>query len=186
MTAYPPMTELPQRHCWSWRRPRTLDSLHCYYDPSIIIIRASRPEPTLSLSQDIHTGQFHVFREIEGVCIFSPMACPMVYQIHFQRGGGFFFHLSIENRGPIFFRLRRSVVAAHAMRPRAQTHRDRESRHYPLYISVIAFWAKICIFTVKVLNSFQDFYTSTQPHKLEFTIMSIINACLMLIVCLIL
>ena len=161
MTAYPPMTELPQRHCWSWRRPRTLDSLHCYYDPSIIIIRASRPEPTLSLSQDIHTGQFHVFREIEGVCIFSPMACPMVYQIHFQRGGGFFFTWALRTGVQFSSDYGEVLWLLTQCGPRAQTHRDRDSRHYPLHISVIAVWEKICIFTVNVFNSFQDFFTTS-------------------------
>ena len=176
------MTKLPQRHCWSWRRPRTLDSRHCYYDPSIIIIRASRPEPTLSLSQDIHTGQFDIFREIEGHCIFSPMACPMDYQIHFQRGGGFF-SLELWEPGSNFLQITEKCCGGW-WSSRNAGHRDREGRHYPLHnlhISVIAVWAKIRIFTDYVFST--AFKISTQPHKLEFTIMSIINACLMPKVC---
>ena len=118
-TEYIPMVRRPQRHYKPWRRSLALDSPHCYYDPSIIIIWALRPESTLSLSQVIHTeGNFIYSGKVRCMYFFPcPPPC-MNYQIQFQRGG-FFYSSPVQfssDYGEVLWRLMEFTISPHAMR----------------------------------------------------------------------
>ena len=149
------------------------------------MIQASslRPESTLSLSQAIlktFTRAISFIQRKRGVFFYPCRPALTDYQTHFQRG---VFFTRLEP-GPIFFRLRRSVVAGwwSSAAPltqcgqrgdsTSQRHRDGWKLQHP-HISFIAVSAKICIFfQLKCFNSTRDLHNA--PHKLEFTIKSII------------
>lgn len=110
-----------------------------------------------------------------GVCSFFPAAAALTaWTIKYNSNVVDFFF-----SGPIFFRLRRSVVAADGVHHLASRNAGPEQRleqaetrtlHYPLHISPsLQFRRKFASFSVKCFNSTRILH-SAQSHKLKFTI----------------
>ena len=179
---YIPMARRSQRHYKSWRRSLALDSPHCYYDPSIIIIRALRPESTLSLSQVIHTeGNFIYSGKVRFVYFFPcrHSAWTIKYnsnvvdfftparsnflQITEKCCGGWWSSPSrLTQCGPrAETRAHRARVAVEEYFSETRAHRDPETSLSPSHLSVIAVSAKICIFFGQMFQQHKNstFYT---------------------------
>ena len=143
------------------------------------MIQASslRPESTLSLSQAIFktfTRAISFIQRKRGVFFYPCRPALTDYQTHFQRG---VFFTRLEP-GPIFFRLRRSVVVgwwSSAARltqcghEETQHPRDTESSISP-HLLHCSFGENLHFLSDK--QHTRDLQNA--PHKLEFTILSVI------------